>query len=327
MQRAGLFSALPGLLREMGCDPDALLAAAGFAVDGFGPETLAPMGNFLRLMEGAAAAANCPDLGLRIGLRYELHHHGLIGALMQTAPTLHRALLDLVTWQPGYSSGAIVYLRPEGEGALLGYGTYDRGPVSSSHLLHLAMGNGIRMIELLTAGKATPGDLNLACRPMDGVARPALPLRYNQQQTCIVLDREALRTPVVTADPERRLRLLLQMEAMPGLRLGTTAARVRHRLRPLIQSHQPGMAAVAAEMGLHPRTLRRRLAAEGERFEDILDDVRLSLAQELLELTDIPTSDIADALAYAAPGILSDAFRRWSGCSPSAWRAASRFPQ
>lgn len=44
---------------------------------------------------------------------------------MRPAPTLKQALVDFVTWQPGCSSGAVVYLSQLGDAYGFGYATYD----------------------------------------------------------------------------------------------------------------------------------------------------------------------------------------------------------
>ena len=87
------------------------------------------------------------------------------------------------------------------------------------------------------------------------------------------------------------------------------------------------MSAVAAELGVHPRTLRRRLAVEGQTFERLRDRVRYAVAREMLEFTKIPISEISAFLAFASPGVFSAAFRRWSKMSPSTWRKLSLLRQ
>jgi AraC-like DNA-binding protein len=72
-------------------------------------------------------------------------------------------------------------------------------------------------------------------------------------------------------------------------------------------------------LGLHPRTLRRRLREEGQTFERLRDGVRFAVARELLVLTDIPAADVGAFLGFETPGVFSRAFRRWSGTSPSRW--------
>ena len=80
------------------------------------------------------------------------------------------------------------------------------------------------------------------------------------------------------------------------------------------------MPEAAEKLGLHPRTLRRRLADEGLTFRGLRDELRFSIACELLEMTDLPITDISEAVAAASPGNLTSAFRRWSGMTPSEWR-------
>ena len=78
---------------------------------------------------------------------------------------------------------------------------------------------------------------------------------------------------------------------------------------------------VALRLGLHPRTLRRRLRQEGTSFETIKDEVRHAAARELLMLGALGIADIAFTLDYASVSSFVHAFRRWSGVSPGRWRA------
>lgn len=75
---------------------------------------------------------------------------------------------------------------------------------------------------------------------------------------------------------------------------------------------------------LHPRTLRRRLAAKGAVFSDLRDRVRYALAREFLALTDLPLGEIAVLVGFASQGVFSESFRRWSGMTPSDWRRRER---
>jgi AraC-like DNA-binding protein len=83
------------------------------------------------------------------------------------------------------------------------------------------------------------------------------------------------------------------------------------------------MPQIAAMMGINPRTLRRRLATEGLTFEQVKDEVRFGAARELLEVTDLAIGDVASALSFATHSAFVHAFRRWSGTTPTAFRAAA----
>ena len=61
------------------------------------------------------AITPCPHLGCCWDSASPWPTTALVGELMRCAQTLQQALLDFTSWQPGYSSGAIVYLHPLGE--------------------------------------------------------------------------------------------------------------------------------------------------------------------------------------------------------------------
>ena len=79
---------------------------------------------------------------------------------------------------------------------------------------------------------------------------------------------------------------------------------------------------IAAIFGMHSRTLNRRLNAYGVAFRDLVEESRFEIARQLLEHSAIEVGQISDLLGYAAPGVFTRAFRRWSGTTPVAWRAA-----
>jgi AraC-like DNA-binding protein len=68
---------------------------------------------------------------------------------------------------------------------------------------------------------------------------------------------------------------------------------------------------------MHPRTLQRRLAAEGTTFEAIVDSARRSAALRLLTQTDVPMSQVALMVELAGPPSLTRACRRWFGRTPT----------
>ena len=76
---------------------------------------------------------------------------------------------------------------------------------------------------------------------------------------------------------------------------------------------------IANAVGLHERTLHRRLQTSGTTFRQELDRVRESLSVQLLESTSLPVCDIAASVGYADSSTFIRAFRRWTGFSPTSW--------
>jgi len=68
------------------------------------------------------------------------------------------------------------------------------------------------------------------------------------------------------------------------------------------------------------RTLTRRLAAEGQTFGQVVDELRTDLAERYLRDRDLSISQIAWLLGYQEVSAFTHAFRRWTGRTPSASR-------
>jgi len=100
-----------------------------------------------------------------------------------------------------------------------------------------------------------------------------------------------------------------------------TAGKVRQILLRRLR-HAPDMDAVASEMHTTARTLRRALDAEGVSFRVLVDEVRLSMAEELLGTAGLSVKEVADRLGYIEIASFITAFRRWKGVPPGEWRNA-----
>lgn len=84
----------------------------------------------------------------------------------------------------------------------------------------------------------------------------------------------------------------------------------------------PGIEAMAARLHVSTRTLQRRLADSGYRYQDILDDVRHRLAREFLHKTDLSVETIAARVGFSDASNFRKAFKRWAGQGPAEFRRA-----
>lgn len=84
----------------------------------------------------------------------------------------------------------------------------------------------------------------------------------------------------------------------------------------------PDIDAVAGTLCMTSRTLRRKLDAEGTCFNDLLNNVRHALAIDYLSTSMLSVDDIAAALGYSNTIGFMRAFKRWTGKSPAAFKAA-----
>ena len=98
-------------------------------------------------------------------------------------------------------------------------------------------------------------------------------------------------------------------------------ARVERVLPQLLPRGKATTSEVARQLCLSRRTLSRSLAAEGVTFTRILEELRATLARRYLQDRELPVTEIAWLLGYREIGSFTHAFKRWTGLSPSRFRA------
>ena len=81
----------------------------------------------------------------------------------------------------------------------------------------------------------------------------------------------------------------------------------------------PSLPVVAAELDVHPRTLRRHLSDEGTSFRALLNEARSALAVDLLCNVGLTVDEVSKRLGYTDTSTFCHAFKRWHGVPPSAY--------
>src|SRR4051794_18161161 len=97
---------------------------------------------------------------------------------------------------------------------------------------------------------------------------------------------------------------------------------IRRRLRVRLTSTRCTAKDIAQLLEVHRRTLSRRLKGNGMDYRAISGKIRIEIARQLLEGTEVPLAEIAAALGYSEASAFTRSFRRWSGRSPLAWRTS-----
>jgi AraC-like DNA-binding protein len=319
------------LLGRLGTDADALLGAAGLD-----PQRLLTQPQPLdwpaaaRVIAAALRVTGRPWLGLELGWAADASSHGALGFAVVSSPDLRRALqaieryavlrTGLLRWRlHAAAEGGVLLQVDEAQplGAARGFvlevvvGTVAR--VLQGALGHLPAG---WQLELPWAAPRwrerydALGDLRCS------FDAPALRFHF---------ERAWLDRPCVSADPsafEAASRDCEQALAVAATGSGRLSERVRERLRGPAQGY-PTLEALAAEWGLSPRTLMRRLQQEGTRYQALLDEARQRAALWYLQHTARPVEDIAVQLGYVDASNFSRTCRRWFGTTPQALRAAA----
>jgi AraC-like DNA-binding protein len=107
---------------------------------------------------------------------------------------------------------------------------------------------------------------------------------------------------------------------------GTLRAAVENEVEKLLPSGKAKKQTIAKVLALSARTLSRRLADEGTTYEEVVDQLRRTLALQYLKDPGMSISQIASLLGYEGATSFNHAFKRWTGRSPFVARKEKRLP-
>ncbi|MFE6922071.1 AraC family transcriptional regulator [Nocardia sp. NPDC057663] len=274
--------------------------------------------------------ADVPALGVEVGRRYRISTFGIFGYACITSPTLREAIsLALRYYQLGY--GFCTPVVEFDEGTVLARIHHDLVPADVARFLverdivamHRVMGD-------LLGHEFAVSRIELDFAAHEGADRlsevlGATPL-FGRPQTVFALDPAILGQSLPQANAQTWSLCVAQCADLVQRRTARTGitAQVRKLILPGGDSTgipaPPTIEQVARELGTSPRTLRRRLAEAGTGYRALVDEVRCTLAEEMLSGTPLSVDDIAIRLGYAEATPFIHAFKRWTGTTPSAYR-------
>jgi AraC-like DNA-binding protein len=317
---------IPDLLERFGVDSDSILASAKLRREDLDDhDRSASFADMDRLIGLCVRRTGCKHFGLLLGQSVNLQSFGIAGRLALNASSVGAALRDLASNFVLHDSGGSVGVSIHDGSVTMTYGIHVPGIRHSDHVYDLAVTTMVNVMRQLCGAVWRP-DAVLLPRKRPPDIRPyrdwfAAPLRFDSILAGVVFEERCLSRRIANADP--LLHALLQEKVLGaiGRQDYSLHGDVRRTIRLLLPEQRCSREDVARSLGLHPRTLGRRLQATGTTFQRLLDESRADLAQQLLRDTHIAIARIAVTLGYRDPTIFTRAFTRWMGRTPSAYRA------
>lgn len=150
-------------------------------------------------------------------------------------------------------------------------------------------------------------------------------VRFNGVRSAMFFDYASLDSAISTSNPVARD--IFRRECDRLISRDVSGGMVSERVQQILLqagSEFPTSARVAQQLHMSESSLQRRLAKEGNRFQQLLDQVRYRLAQEYLEGTNLPVEEIACLLGFSDAANFRRSFKRWSGTTPSDARGSVR---
>ncbi|CAB5716061.1 Arabinose-binding domain of AraC transcription regulator, N-term [Delftia tsuruhatensis] len=326
--RAASLAGFVELVQAQGGDAVAILGSCGLGMDDLGdPERYLPGHAVAQAIEEAARALDMRDFGLRLCARQGVETLGLLGLVIQSASTVRDGMIQGGKYVHFHNPtlGYRTFMTPDGRRECVEVFQRSASMPSLPQVTELCVAYMCRLVDVLSGGSIRPAGIHLRHAPVGSGAQyrrhlGMLPV-FHAPFDGISIEPLAWRQPM---PGHNRLlqqfleRFLLGTSGGPG---ADTGEQVQSLLDNLVRAGMADLGTVARMLGLHTRTLQRRLQAQGIVFEALRDGARRAWAGQLLAQPGLSLGQIAQLLGYADQSVLTRACQRWFGRAPRQLRS------
>lgn len=326
-------SALQGfddLVAHCGGDPGDLRQLHGLELPATGGvDAMISLDAVACLLDDAARICRQPDFGLRLGTSQDPEALGSLAVVLNCAETLGQALMQVSEYlflhSPNYGL-VIEPCAPESRVQTLRFDVRVDPVVPYRHLIDGCLASLLSMARSLGGAAVRPIAVAVPHTPV--ASRTVYeeifgaPVAFEQAKASVMFDTELLATPLAPIKPELRRRALAHLQSLDVTPHASVQDQVRLLIVGTLGISPATKAEVAHLLGLHPRSLQRRLEHEGLTFEQIRDEVRRTATARFLTDTTLPLSQAAHVLGFSEHSAMSRKVKQWFDMTPSQLRTA-----
>jgi len=313
---------LLGLLREQGVKEDDLLETTQLRSIDLSKPIFLTRQQADTICSNAIKLSKDKALGIRLGLRLNMVALGILGYALMTSANVGDALKLLLRYNQAILPSMAVEIVTSQEGVIL-VGKAPQLPVQLERFyldtLYSAVVNNVRIL----TGEANVSmslDLDYSAEGESELYASVFgsKVSFMSDKRGLMFSMEGLATTISSSNPlaqnifQRECDRITSADSQLGL--------VSERVKQLLISARldfPSSASIAKKLYMSESTLQRRLAKEGCRFQELLDQVRYRLALEYLQGTHLPVTEVAVLLGYSSAANFRRSFKRWSGLTPA----------
>jgi AraC-like DNA-binding protein len=325
----------PDLVQGLGGDPNLLMQQVGIQAGKGLSEgaTGATYRQMVHLIELAAATLRCPDFGMRLAtLQSGSRMFGPLGLVMKNSKTFGEALDYVSRHSYAHSLAARIWLKrsPARNTVFVGHDILlDRVPNKCQVMEQILLVGHLAAVEL-TGGHARVRKIHFRHQPVSSLRTYrryfGCAVLFGQNEDGVIFSERDLACPIIDPDSEVYQAAISFIDAKFTRHRPPLYAQVRGVIMQVLGTDYCTNDRIAAALNLHPRTLHRRLNAEGTSFQMIKDEVRRDVMLYYLKETNLEFARISERLGFAEQSVMTRSCNRWFSASPTKLRSSTSSP-
>ncbi len=285
---------------------------------------------FERLVAYLIEKTGDPCFGLKTSRYVQAGSYSVLGYMVMNCKSLKEALNITPVYEKLVGDMGVSEVKPLSNGATeMRWHCNYSNPVVRPHMIANVLGSWVNFARFLVdKPNGNPRQIWFEFEQPDNHSMLQYqsmfkcPIRFNAPYSCLIIDEALLSLPM--RQPDKQLLKTLENHA------DILMADVSHKqplpmqtqnvIRGLLLEGIPRKEMVAKRLGLTERTLQRKLQQYDCSYQQILDDIRLQQAKELLRQTVLSIQDIATRLGFSEPRSFHRSFKSWLQMTPGEYR-------
>lgn len=292
-----------------------------------------PVEIFDRLMAAVLDITGDASFGLVAGKSIALMRYGPFVPVVLPSPNLRTIFADLRHFARLVLDQSELELVDTHPNARVVIRPVTHGGLSQHFRMEMIATSGMQMLRLAGASNADvyrvefPYSLPSPDHVSRYVATFGPHVSFGSHECAIHFNPALLDFQMAMHDPVAYMAARTRAESALAARLAQSnmAEQVRQWLLSAFP-RQPTTAETAEHLKLSERSLRRHLAMLDVTHADLAQECQLMMAERLLADGKVSLKQVADTLGFSSASSFHRAFRRWTGQTPSDWRASHTRP-
>ena len=271
--------------------------------------------------------------GLHTSAFIQPKSYGVLGYIAMNCATVGEALAKIPVYEKIVGDMGVTSTQTTADGIWVRWHCNFDEPLVRRHVIDNVLGSWTQYTrwmtgefekspELVHIEHAAPEDTGL----IDEYQRVfGCPVEFKQSHSGLLVNQDYLDHPIRQADlhllqtlEDHATQILNEIDKDQPLRY-----RVSNLLRLMLKNELPRKEMIAEKLGMSIRTLQRRLSEEGSGYQEILDELRLELAQNYLRNSRLSMEEISELLGFTEPRSFQRSFKKWLGITPGVFRSGS----